>query len=63
MEHFTKMDIQKRELVNKYDWTTKKWKVVNIAGKISVRSFENGHCKGNIGRYHDLHEATVQATF
>jgi hypothetical protein len=63
MEHFTKMDNQKRELVNKYDWTTKKWKMINTADKISVRSFENGHCKANIGWYHDQHEATVQATF
>lgn len=63
MEHFTKMDNQKRELVNKYDWTTKNWKIINTAGEISVRSFENGHCKASIGWYHDLHGATVQATF
>ena len=62
MWDFTKIENQKRELVDKYDRIAKKWKVIILEVKLDVVRFENGHSKAKIGWDLGLREATVQAT-
>lgn len=64
MQHFTKMDNQKRELANKYDKAAKKWKVITLEVKLDVvRRFENGHSKAKIGWDLGLYGTTIQTIF